>query len=177
MRFITMNARTATTDPPIRVPLGRSAAVAIGLEILLGVGAIAGGLALMAGRHGEIIPLPLSLLAGSPFPDYLVPGAILFTILGLGPVGAAILAWRRHPAAPFLAFAVGGALLIWLAVQIATIGYSNDPPLQPVYLGLGVVITLVGVAWMRQSGIPLVGAVRRAARSDGAGTPRRVEEA
>ena len=157
MRFTRTPARTATTDPPIRLPLGRLAAAAIGLEILLGIGAIAGGLALIAGPHGEIIPLPLSLLAGSPFADYLVPGAILFTILGLGPLGAAILAWRRHPAAPFLAFAVGCALLIWLAVQIATIGYSNDPPLQPVYLGLGFVITLVGVAWMRQSGIPFVG--------------------
>ena len=151
-----MTARTATTDLPIRPTLGRLAAAAIGFEILLGIGAIAGGLALMAGPHGEIIPLPLSLLAGSPFPDYIVPGAILFTILGLGPLGAAIFAWRRHPAAPFLAFAVGCALLIWLAVQIATIGYSTDPPLQPAYLGLGVVITLVGVAWMRQTGIPFV---------------------
>jgi hypothetical protein len=82
-------------------PLGRWATTAIGLEILLGVGAIGVGIALMAGPHGEILPLPVSALAGSPFADYFVPGAILLTILGVGPLGAAILArngatrWRR----------------------------------------------------------------------------------
>jgi hypothetical protein len=132
-------------------PLGPLAAAAIGLEVLVGIGAIGGGVALMAGPRGEIIPLPVSALAGSPFADYFVPGAILFAVLGLGPVGAAVLAWRRHPLAPFLAFAVGGALLIWLVVEIVIVGYTNDPPLQPIYLGLGIVITLVGIGWLRQT--------------------------
>jgi uncharacterized membrane protein len=48
------------------------------------------------------------------------------------------------------------ALLVWLAVEIAIVGYSNDPPLQPVYLGLGVVILLVGAGWLRQTGIRFV---------------------
>jgi hypothetical protein len=135
-----------------RAQLGCLASTAIGLETLLGIGAIGGGLALMAGPNGEILPLPVSALKGSPFADYFVPGVILFAIIGLGPLGAAVLAWRRHPVAPALAFAVGAALLIWLAVEIAVVGYSNDPPLQPLYLGLGVVIALVGLGWMRQTG-------------------------
>jgi uncharacterized membrane protein len=106
--------------------------------------------------NGEILPLPVTALAGSPFTDYFVPGAILFTILGLGPLGTAVLAWRRHPVAPFLTFAVGAALLIWLIVEIAIIGYSNEPPLQPIYLGLGIMITLVGAAWWRQAGLPIL---------------------
>ena len=113
-----------------------------------------GGIALMAGPNGEIVPLPVRALAGSPFGDYFAPGAILFVILGLGPLGAALLAWRRHWSAPFLAVAVGGALLIWLVVEIAIVGYSNHPPLQPFYLGLGVVIALVGVGWVRQAHAP-----------------------
>jgi hypothetical protein len=135
-------------------PLGRLAVTASILEVLLAIGAIGGGIALMAGPNGEILPLPLSALAGSPFGDYFMPGAILFTVLGLGPLGAAVLAWYRHPTAPFLAFAVGCALLIWLAVQFAVVGFSNDPPLQPIYLVLGIVITLVGVGWLRQTGSP-----------------------
>ena len=55
-------------------PLAR---LAIALEVFLGVGALAGGAALMLGPRGEILPLPLSALSGSPFTDYLVPGAIL----------------------------------------------------------------------------------------------------
>jgi hypothetical protein len=135
-------------------PLGGFAATAIALESFLGVGAIGGGLALMAGPNGEILPLPVSALSGSPFANYLVPGVILFIILGIGPLGVAVLAWQRHPAAPLLTFAVGGALLIWLIVEIVVVGYSNDPPLQAAYLGLGLVILLVGFGWMRRVGWP-----------------------
>ena len=74
-----------------RGPVGRLAVSAIGLEIFLGVGAIGGGAALMLGPRGEIIPLPISALAGTPFGSYLVPGLILFTVLGVGPLGAAAL--------------------------------------------------------------------------------------
>ena len=138
-------------------PLGGFATAAIVLEMFLGVGAVGGGLALMAGPNGEILPIPVSALSGSPFADYFVPGAILFTILGIGPLGAAVLAWRRHPVAPLLTFAVGGALLTWLTVEIVIVGYSNDPPLQAWYLGLGIVISLVGAGWMRRVGWPAVG--------------------
>jgi hypothetical protein len=132
--------------------LGRFAIAAIALEVLLGIGAVGGGIALMAGPNGEILPLPVSALTGSPFANYFAPGAILFAILGLGPLAAAVVAWRRHPVAPFLALAVGGALLIWLGVEIGIVGYSGDPPLQAGYLGLGVLIMLVGACWLGQTG-------------------------
>jgi hypothetical protein len=125
------------------------ARVAMVLELLLGVGAVGGGIALMAGPRGEILPLPLSALDGSPFADYFAPGMILFVILGLGSLGAALVAWKRRSLAPLLAVGAGCALLIWIVVEIAIIGYSNHPPLQALYLGLGVVMTLVGAAWLR----------------------------
>jgi len=59
---------------------------------------------------------------------------------------AATLAWRHHSSAPLAAAAVGSALQIWLVVEITIVGYSNNPPLQPFYLMLGGVITVVGVA-------------------------------
>ena len=133
-----------------RAPLGRLAVSAISLEIFLGVGAIGGGAALMLGPRGEIIPLPVSALAGTPFGTYLVPGLILFTALGVGSLSAAALAWRRHPIAPLFALGVGLALIIWIAAQIALIGYSSAPPLQAVYLVLGFLIALVGFGWLRQ---------------------------
>jgi len=144
--------RDAQKEALGRSPLGHLATVAIGLEILLGIGAIGGGLALMAGPNGEVLPLPVAALSGSPFANYFVPGAILFTVIGMGPLGAAVFAWRRHPLAPLLAFAVGVALLIWLVVEIVLIGYSSDPPLQALYLGLGAAITLVGVGWVWRTG-------------------------
>jgi len=101
----------------------------------------------MLGPRGEIVPIPLLLLKGSPFETYFVPGLILFCALGLGPLAAAQLAWRRHPLAPIAALGVGVTLLIWMAVEIAIIGYTNSPPLQPFYTLLGVMITGVGLGW------------------------------
>jgi hypothetical protein len=141
------------TSSPVK-QLGRFAKASISLEVLLGVGAIAGGLALILGPRGEIIPLPVTALAGSPFETYLGPGLILFTVLGLGPLLAAVLTWKRHPLAPFAAFVVGAALLIWVAVEIAIIGYSNEPPLQAIYLIVGLVITVVALGWLAEVGLP-----------------------
>jgi len=62
--------------------------------------------------------------------------SILFCALGVLPLWAALLALRRHPLAPHAAFAVGAALLIWMAVEVAIVGYTNHPPQSgdPVFL-------------------------------------------
>jgi hypothetical protein len=51
----------------------------------LGVGALGGGGALALAPSGRLLGMPLSLLRGSPFRDFLVPGLVLFTVLGLVP--------------------------------------------------------------------------------------------
>jgi hypothetical protein len=134
-------------------PLSRVAKVALVLEILLSIGALGGGLVLMIAPRGEIMPLPLSALAGSPFDTYLVPGLILFGVLGLGPLIAARLVWLGHPLAPAAAFVVGAALLTWVGVEVAIIGYSNEPPLQAIYGILGVAILLVATRWLLDVGL------------------------
>jgi hypothetical protein len=133
---------------PTARSLSRFAKIAVSLEVFLGVGALGGGAALMLGSRGQIIPLPLSALNGSPFETYFGPGLILFCALGLGPFAAALLAWLQHPMAPMAALGVGVALLIWMAVEIAIIGYSDSPPLQPFYVLLGAAITGVGLRWV-----------------------------
>jgi hypothetical protein len=131
-----------------RTPLLPIAKAAIGLEIVLSLGALAGGLALMIGPRGEIIPLPVASLVGSPFDSYFVPGLILFGVLGIGPIVAAALAWIRHPLAPLAALITGIGLLIWLAVEIAIIGFATEPPLQPIYLALGLLVVAAGLRWL-----------------------------
>jgi hypothetical protein len=135
-------------------PTSRVARGVLALEVLLSVGAVGGGLILMVAPRGEIMPLPLSALAGSPFDTYFVPGLILFVVLGLGPLVAARLAWLRHPLAPAAAFVVGTALVIWVGVEVAIIGYSNEPPLQAIYLVLGVAILLSASRWLLDVGLP-----------------------
>jgi hypothetical protein len=128
-------------------PLDRVARGALALEVLLSVGALGGGLILMLAPRGEIMPLPLSALAGSPFDTYFVPGLVLFSIIGVGPLVAARLAQLRHPLAPIATVVVGAGLLIWVAVEVAIIGYSNEPPLQLIYAILGSAILILGLRW------------------------------
>jgi hypothetical protein len=106
-------------------PLSRFAKATVALDVFLSVGALGGGVALMLGPRGEIIPLPVSALQGSPFETYFAPGLILFCVLGLAPLAAALFAWRRHPRAPIGTLSVGVALLIWMAVEIAIVGYNK----------------------------------------------------
>jgi magnesium-transporting ATPase (P-type) len=59
------------------------------LLILLGflaLGAIGGGGLLMISPTGELIGIPLSELRNSPFDSFLIPGLILFSILGVIPL-------------------------------------------------------------------------------------------
>ena len=52
-------------------------------HVFVGIGAIGGGLAAILNPQ-EPLGVSAELLKNSPFPNYLIPGVILFTIIGLG---------------------------------------------------------------------------------------------
>jgi len=52
----------------------------------LALGAIGGGAVLIISPTGELIGMPLSELRNSPFNSFLIPGIILFSVLGLIPL-------------------------------------------------------------------------------------------
>jgi hypothetical protein len=58
----------------------------IALLAFLGLGAIFGGAALMISPSGKLIGMPLSILDPSPFYNFLIPGIILFLVLGVVPL-------------------------------------------------------------------------------------------
>jgi hypothetical protein len=55
------------------------------LLAFLGVSALFGGGVLIISPSGRLLGMPLSMLDKSPFTDFLIPGLILFIILGLTP--------------------------------------------------------------------------------------------
>lgn len=141
-----MRAIAASHASPVRSErIGRI--VAIGALLLLGIGAIAGGVALVTAPDGSSMGFDRALLAGSPFPDYLVPGLILGGLFGVGSFVVAGLGWRHHPVAPFLAFAIGCAQMIWIVVQLAIIGTDNLSFLHPAMFLVGLVIAVASVPW------------------------------
>lgn len=121
-----------------------------------GLSGVAGGLVLVYDSSGSTIGLPLELLEESPFGDYLVPGLVLLLVLGVAPCVVAIALWNRRRWARMAGLFVGGALVLWIGVQIALIGYRAEPPLQIVYGVIGVTIaglaTLPSVEWDLEEG-------------------------
>lgn len=65
------------------------------LLAILGSGAIFGGGVLIISPSGKLFEMPLSMLKNSPFNDFLIPGIILFIVLGLVPIGLMIALIKR----------------------------------------------------------------------------------
>lgn len=85
-----------------------------------------------------VIPLDPSHLAGTPFPDYTVPGLLLVVFLGLYPLVVLYGQVTRTSWARPASVLEGVVLLVWLVVEVSLIGYVS--PLQPAYGALGVVL-------------------------------------
>jgi len=112
----------------------------MGVLVFQGLSGLGGGLLLVVDPTGANIGLPLESLEGSPFPDFLVPGLVLLSLLGVGPLLVTLALRRGHPWAWPASLGVGAMLLVWLAVQILVVGYQPKPPLQLIYGVLGIVI-------------------------------------
>lgn len=78
--------------------------------------------------------VPDSMLAGSPFASYLVPGLLLAAVVGGVHLAAFILVLRRHRWAGIASATAGYAILTWIFVQMVFIPFSV---LQAVYFAAG----------------------------------------
>ena len=56
------------------------------LHLILGLNGILGGAALILEKDGALLGMQAGWLDGSPFPDFRMPGIILFLLLGYGPL-------------------------------------------------------------------------------------------
>lgn len=138
------------------VKSGKSFYILMGLILFQGISGIFGGGALILDSSGAILQMPLSMLRGSPFETFLVPGIILFFVLGIFPLIVFSGLWKKKSWAWSGALLISIALIIWINVEIALVGYHSEPPLQLVY-------GLVGVALLL---FTLMSSVRYRLRSD-----------
>lgn len=140
-----------------RPSLGIAGKITVGALVWLGVGALAGGIALVTRPDGGNMQFDPAILAGSPFPDFLVPGLILGGLFGVGSLIVAMMGLRHHPLAPFLAFGIGCAQMAWIVVQLSIIREVSF--LHPLMFATGFVIAVAAVPW----GWPTLRAWRAAA--------------
>lgn len=121
--------------------------ILIALLLFLGLGAIGGGAFLIISPSGKLIGgLPLSVLEHSPFTDFLIPGIILFLILGVAPclISFALIKKPELKFAEHLNFFkdmhwawsftiyIAFALIIW--IQAETISMNSVTWLQTFYM-------------------------------------------
>mgnify|MGYP006295956677 CR=1 FL=1 len=136
--------RTKSSSRPVSVYL-----LLVAL-IFQGVSGLTGGVGLVADPSGAALGIPVEWLGGSPFDDYLIPGVILFVVLGVFPLVAAFGLWQRRRWSRRAALLGGIALTIWIGVEILIIGYQPTPPLQLIYGLLGVII--LGLVMLMRTG-------------------------
>ena len=111
--------------------------------VVLGVGALGGGIQFVLDPTGETIEMSAELLEGSPFTDFLIPGVILFTVLGVYPLIVCYGIYMRRRWAWPAALSVGVALIVWIVVQGTIIGFGHW--LQWLYLLFGFVLVLLAL--------------------------------
>lgn len=128
------------------------------LLLFLGLGAIGGGALLIISPSGKLLGgLPLSILDHSPLNDFLIPGVILFFVLGLSPcllAGALIKKPANRFAEHFNLFKdmywgwsysiyIAFALIIW--IQVETIFVQSVGWLQTFYMLYAIPIIFVAL--------------------------------
>ena len=122
--------------------------LALFLLFFNGISALFGGGSLVLDPSGASMEMPLDWLAGTPFSSHLIPGLILFLVLGAGSIAAAIATVRKVNNYPLLVSLIGLALVIWIIVQIIMIQQLHW--LQALYGGIGLILlTLAGFEWRK----------------------------
>jgi hypothetical protein len=96
--------------------MNRSNRILFSLHIFVGLGALVGGTGAILEPNN---PLGISseVLQGSPFTSFLIPGIILFTVIGLGNLSAALLLKKDATLKGYLSSIVSWGLVIWIMVQ------------------------------------------------------------
>ncbi|MEE4276176.1 MAG: hypothetical protein V2J16_09975 [Thermoleophilia bacterium] len=95
-----------------------------------GMSGVAGGLGLMLDPSGESLSFSQSYLEGTPFGSFLVPGLVLFVVLGLLPLVVFYGLVRDRAWSWLLSVVLGVGLVIWLATEVVLVGdrlYSDAP--------------------------------------------------
>jgi hypothetical protein len=113
------------------------------LQVFISLGAIPAGVSMILDPTGAGVGMSLEWLAGSPFPNFLIPGLVLTGVNGLGSLAGAVLSFRRQALAPLAAIGLGMFLMAWITVQwlIPGLGFHW---LQPLFFGLGAIELVLG---------------------------------
>jgi hypothetical protein len=99
------------------------------------------GLLLISQPNGSLLNLPLSLLEGTLFKSYLIPGILLVTIVGGVNLLAVFYNLKKDQSRYDWAMAGGFVVSGWVTIQLLLIHTTHWLPI--LYFGIGVIIFLL----------------------------------
>ena len=99
------------------------------------------GLLMINNPGGEILNLPTTILNGTPFKNFLVPGILLTAIVGSVNLLAIFYSIQRQPKLYDWSMAGGVVITGWIIVQMLLIQAVHW--LNFLYLGIGILIILI----------------------------------
>jgi hypothetical protein len=125
------------------------------LEIIIGLSAIGGGIAILTGAFDEW--LPLAWLQGTPFSDYTIPGLVLLIVIGGGMLLAAATILMQREWAVLLSAMMGLVMIGFEIGEVAIVDRYADALIpstlvqQVLMSGLGLIIFgLASYLWIRE---------------------------
>ena len=125
------------------------------IEAIIGLGALAGGIAILTGVFDQW--LPLAWLQGTPFSDYTIPGLILLIVIGGGMLLAAATVFVQREWAVLLLAVMGLVMIGFEVFEVAIIDRNTQAIIpstlmqQALMSGLGLVILgLASYLWMSE---------------------------
>jgi hypothetical protein len=99
------------------------------------------GLLMIIRPDGSILSLPVSLLGGTPFKDFLVPGILLTSVVGGVNLLAIFHSLKRHKNRYTWAMAGGAIICGWIIAQMILIRAFHWVHI--IYLVIGILIILI----------------------------------
>lgn len=147
-----MANRAAEQDAPatsgLSIPYRRLLITLCGFTALTSLG---GGVQLLWAGGAGSRSAPLSLLLGTPFTTFLVPGLLLLVVIGGTNLAATIALLRRSSIAGDLTLTAAGAIALWIVAEMALM--RDIQPLHVIYalVSLFCILAAAGSAWLSQS--------------------------
>ena len=86
------------------------------MHFFVGIGALFGGGAAILDPLNPL-GVPLAILENSPFENFLIPGLILFLIIGIGSLVSGLMAVSKSDYQGYYSSVSSWALMIWIVVQ------------------------------------------------------------
>ncbi|GHV32601.1 hypothetical protein FACS18949_04020 [Clostridia bacterium] len=123
------------------------------LHFFVALGALAGGVMALSGA-ADTFGIELK---NAPFKTFLIPGLILFTVIGLGNLCAALLLKKKLGG--YLSLLLGVIMVVWIAVQCVML-WAFTPP-HGIYLAIGTGQTVLASVLLSRAELPPWGNIRR----------------